>query len=462
MTSMIFVRRLTRRSVGLLLAPLALAGAAYAQTPPGRILQTVNIVNAGSKLCVAVAERESKDGINVHQGSCSDDKAIWDLIDVGGREMAVYNRASGKVLDVSGASSDDGANVQQWSWNGTGAQRWRLENVDGQQVRLVSQNSGKCLDVNNRGMNIGANIAQYRCHGGDNQIWRMNPVASGVTTKPLAIGASPKPWVIGESVRPTGGRPSSTDGRPNGRTVYSGMIVNRATGKCVDVERALAADGTNIRQWACNGTTAQLWDFIETARNEMVIIARSSGKVMDVYGSQYNNGANVAQFAWNGGNNQRWRVEQTARGYFQIVSVASNKCLDLDNSDGADGVNVQQWDCHGRDNQQWRIEVVGSGAGWQHYQPNRNANNFSDTPPAFAVGNWRGFNPAYRSSVELSIFSGGEVQAIVDGNLRVNGYFRNGVLFLGSERFDVIEERNGFRTVQVGQPRNLVRYSRVH
>ena len=459
MTRQPYPSHAANRSMWFLLAMLGPIPVTFAQTPPGRVLQTVNIVNVASRLCVAVVESVPRDGINVQQESCGDERAVWDLIDLGGREIAAYNRASGKVLDVNGASQDDSANVQQWTWNGSGAQRWRLENIDARKVRLVSQNSGKCLDVNNRATTVGANIAQYRCHDGDNQLWQLTPASTGSP-------AAPSPRVVGEPVRPTGytGGNSSgtTGGRPSGRTLYAGMIVSRATAKCVDVERASTADGTNIRQWTCNSTAAQLWDFIETGRNEVAIVSRASDKVMDVYGSQSINGANVAQFAWNGGNNQRWRLEQAERGFFRIVSAASDKCLDLDNSDSADGVNVQQWDCHGRENQQWRIEVLGSGANWQNYRPgsHNGGGNYTGAPPAFVVGTWRGFNPIYRSNVELSIFSGGEAQAVIDRNMRVNGYFRNGILFMGTERFEVFEERNGFRTVQVGQPGNVVRYSR--
>lgn len=427
---------------------------AFAQLPPGRILQTVNFVSFGSRLCVALTSRNVGDGINVEQGSCSDDTAIWHLIDLGNREVAVVNRATGKALDVSGASQDDGANVRGWSWNGTGAQRWRTEGSSSR-TRLVNVNSGKCLDVSNSATHSGANIAQFRCHGGDNQRWQLRTVSSSPN----------RPWVGGEPLnpaRPYPTMPNATGGGPIGRLVYAGMIVSRATSKCIDVEKALRNDGTNIRQWTCNGTPAQLWDFIEVARGETVIVSRASGKVMDVVGAQATNGSNIAQYTWNGGNNQRWRVEQAGRGFFRIVSVASNKCIDLDNAGGDDGVNVQQWDCHGRENQQWRIEVVGHGTGWRNYRPGGLGaeSRYADSAPVFAIGTWRGYNPIYRSNVELTIHEAGDVEAIVDGSLRVNGYFRNGILFLGTERFEVARDGRGIRTNQVGQSSNVVRYSR--
>lgn len=446
----------TKKCPRLLLAAAVLISgfSATAQTPPGRILQTVNLVGVGSRLCIVMASRDSRDGVNAEQGSCSADTAMWDLIDLGGREIAVVNRATGKVLDVNRASQDDGANVQGWSWNGTGAQRWRSEG-SGSGTRLVNVNSGKCLDVSNSATHSGANIAQFRCNGGDNQRWQLRMVSSSPN----------RPWVGGGPVYPAKPYPTAPNivgARPNGRLVYAGMIVSRATSKCVDVEKASRDDGTNIRQWTCNGTPAQLWDFIEVARGETVIVSRASGKVIDLVGSQSGNGANLAQYTWNGGNNQRWRIEQAGRGFFRIVSVASNKCIDLDNGASSDGVNVQQWECHGRENQDWRIEVLGNGLGWHNYQLGSAGGNqpYADTAPSFAVGTWRGYNPVYGSNVELTIHQGGDVQAVVDGSLRVNGYFRNGIMFLGTERFDVVRDGQGIRTLQVGQSSNVVRYSR--
>jgi len=147
--------------------------------------------------------------------------------------------------------------------------------------------------------------------------------------------------------------------------------------------------------------------------------------------------------------------------------VGSNKCLDLSQDGGGkqDGANIVQWSCHGRDNQQWRIEVRGAGQGWNNYRPQSNVfvpnANYSDLPPANIVGRWEGFNPAYQSVVRLTINTDGTAIAELDNNLRVNGYFRQGRLYLGAERYDIQRERRGFRTVQIGQTSNVVSYTRA-
>lgn len=461
---------------------MALPAAVSAQTPPGNLVAAGAISNANSNLCLDVARAAADDGLNVQLGACGSPTAHWDLADLGGGEYALVNRLTRRVLDVAGGAFHDGANVQQYSWNNSGAQRWRLESlphVASGVVQIVNQRSGKCLDVSDRGNTAGANIHQWQCHGMENQQWRLSRAAtqairSGITpaTTPIAVlgerpHAAPPPL---HGVKPYSGggqaMPTATP-RVDGRLLHSGMIISRASGKCMDVEGAKKDDGVNIRQWACNGTDAQLWDFFDLGRGELAVVARASGKVMDLVGASRQNGANIAQYTWHSGDNQRWRMETAGRGFFKLVSVASGKCVDVDETDGGkhDGANIHQWQCHGNENQQWRVEISGVGAGWNQSPPPSGSTlpnaRFSDAPPAALVGSWEGVNPIHQSRIRLTIYADGTAQAIVHDDLRVNGYYRNQQLYLGAERYDIQPERHGMRTSQVGQPNNVVHYSRV-
>ena len=91
----------------------------------------------------------------------------------------VVARHSGKCLDVSGVSTDDGAAVQQWSCHGGGNQLWRIDQAEGDYSRLTAQHSGKCLDVRGVSTENGAALQQWSCHGGDNQQWMLEPVSDG-------------------------------------------------------------------------------------------------------------------------------------------------------------------------------------------------------------------------------------------------------------------------------------------
>jgi hypothetical protein len=465
---------------------LFISSIAFAQTPVGNSIHSGAVTSPLGNICLDVARASSDDGLNVQLGNCQNGTATWDVVDLGRGEYALMNRLTKRVLDVAGGVSDDGANVQQFTWNGSTAQRWRLTQSPNRAYQIINAGSGKCLDIAGRGTTPGANVTQWKCHGGDNQQWFLGFAPAVVAPPAISVGgerptgslsnagAPPTPVVGGRwnkpAVLPTNDADSRikiVNDKLQGRTLYSGMIVSRATSKCVDLENAGNTDGANIRQWTCNAGQGQLWDFLDAGNNEMVIVARaSSSRVMDVANASDRDGANISQYAWRGGANQRWRLEATQGGFFKLVSVNSNKCLDLslDNGGRQDGANILQWTCHGMDNQQWRIEIRGAGQGWTDYrssnvaQPNT---RYADQAPPNIVGTWEGYNPAYQSSIRLTINRDGTAVAQLDGGLNVNGYFRANRLYLGAERYDIQRERRGFKTVQVGQTNNVVSYTRA-
>ncbi len=88
---------------------------------------------------------------------------------------ALVNRNSGKCLAVSGSSTADGANVQQWACTGAANQRWRIEDTGGGYSRLVNVQSGKALDVANCGTADGADVRQWGWLNNACQQWRLQP-----------------------------------------------------------------------------------------------------------------------------------------------------------------------------------------------------------------------------------------------------------------------------------------------
>lgn len=439
--------------------PALFAATAHAQV--NRVTQSGVLVNAGSRLCAEVQLQSNRDGVNVAQGDCRSGRAEWELVDAGNGEVAVRNRATGKVLDVSNASRDDGANVQQYGWNGTGAQRWRVEG--GRTFRLVNVNSGKCLDVESGSRDAGANIQQWSCHGRENQAWmfeRTGYAGPGY--------AQPGGGQVGDRGfgRPGDNLPPNAvvvGQRPQGRALYSGMFTSRATNKCADVSGATTADGGDVRQWSCHGKENQMWDVVDLGRGEVAFVAQNSGKVMEVTGDNRRSGADVVQNAWNGGANQRWRFEPWEQGFSRVVSVGSGKCLDVQAGSAQDGANIIQADCHGGQNQQWRVEIRGRGNSWSNYRPRENwwGRNTFEEPPSFLVGDFRGNNGYYGSNVALSVYSDGVVIGTVDGGQRISGYYRDNALILGNYRFDIEQDRAGFRLRESGQGGQGVLYSRV-
>lgn len=129
----------------------------------------------------------------------------------GGGTGKIRGVASGKCVDVSGASTANGTQVQLYTCDANGAaQAWTV-GADGT-VRAL----GKCLDVAG-GVNAnGTRVQIWDCvSGSPNQQWRYDSAAQ--------------------------------------------TLVNPATGRCLDATGQGTADGTPLQIWSCNGQGNQRW-----------------------------------------------------------------------------------------------------------------------------------------------------------------------------------------------------------
>jgi hypothetical protein len=101
---------------------------------------------------------------------------LWEIVPVGGDWVRIerasrsgVERHSGLCLDVAFASTDDGADVNQYPWHGGENQQWKLEDAGDALKRIVNRKSGKCLDIRSASMSEHGRLQQYTWHGGENQ-----------------------------------------------------------------------------------------------------------------------------------------------------------------------------------------------------------------------------------------------------------------------------------------------------
>jgi subtilisin family serine protease len=132
-------------------------------------------------------------------------------------------------------------------------------------------------------------------------------------------------------------------------------IINRNSGKCLDVSNNSTADGANVDQWTSNGGQNQQWSFVAQTGGYYEIVSRLSGKPLEVGGNSTADGGNVQQWTWVGTNSQQWSLVNLGSGYYEIVNRNSGKVLDVVGNGTADGVNVDQWTWNSGTNQQWQI-----------------------------------------------------------------------------------------------------------
>jgi hypothetical protein len=89
----------------------------------------------------------------------------------------VLNKNSGKVIDVSGASTTAGANVIQWNDTAAQNQRWQWVAVGDGSYEIVNENSGQLLDVTGGSASDSATIIQQPDNNAASQHW--TPIADG-------------------------------------------------------------------------------------------------------------------------------------------------------------------------------------------------------------------------------------------------------------------------------------------
>ncbi len=143
---------------------------------------------------------------------------------------------------------------------------------------------------------------------------------------------------------------SGSESIVNGSIYY---VINRNSGKALNVTGAGTGNGVNIDQSTFNATTAQQWKVVDGGNGYKELVAQCSGKCADVEGASLANGANISQYTVSGTSNQLWSVVGVGGGFWKIVNKNSGKVMDVEGSSTASGANVSQYADTGGSNQQW-------------------------------------------------------------------------------------------------------------
>ncbi|MFI7073259.1 ThuA domain-containing protein [Micromonospora sediminicola] len=114
--------------------------------------------------CLDVRGAATADGTQIQLYTCNSSAAqSWTVTPNG------PVKALGKCLDVSGGGSADGTKIQLWTCNGTGAQNWSAQ-ADG---TVRNPQSGKCLDVSGNNSADSTPVHLWTCTGAANQRWTL-------------------------------------------------------------------------------------------------------------------------------------------------------------------------------------------------------------------------------------------------------------------------------------------------
>ena len=237
------------------------------------------------------------------------------------------------VLDVSGGSMSDGANVQIYRPNGTAAQYFTVSYRSGT-ARIVSRLTGKCVDVQGGSLTSGTNVQMYKSNNTRAQLWLIESDGSTATYR----GSSYPTYTI---------------------------KLSEATGLAMDVSGGTMEAGTNVRVYNANGTDAQRWilvpvpDFSSGGTYEIRSML-STSMCVDVSGGSGVKGANVQLYHANGTNAQKFNITEETSGHWSIQAIVSKLYLDVNGGSAEAGTNVQQWSDNDTRAQRWSATSYGT------------------------------------------------------------------------------------------------------
>ncbi|MFD0200840.1 MULTISPECIES: PQQ-dependent sugar dehydrogenase [Saccharothrix] len=156
-------------------------------------------------------------------------------------------------------------------------------------------------------------------------------------------------------------------------TNASYVLVNRNSGKVLDVYGRSTANNARISQYTRNDGAWQQWQFVDSGGGYYRIRSRHSNKVLSF--SSTADGAGLVQTTDAQLAGQQFRLADSAGGYVRLLNRASGKAVDVLNSSTANGARIVQLPDTGGANQQWQLVRLGA-----------------DTTPPTAPGNPRTSN----------------------------------------------------------------------
>lgn len=234
----------------------------------------------------------------------------------------IISSASSKALDVQNGSFASGANLWEYTWNGSDSQLWKfIQNSDGSYY--IKSKLGTVIDISGGIIQNGRNIQMYAINGTAAQKWVLDTEIKEVDERPIKNGT------------------------------YT--IVNKTDDdQVLDVYCASENSGTNLQTYVSNDTSAQRFEVYYVGEGYYQILVEHSGKSIDIANGSKAAGANVWQYDWNASDAQLWRIVDAGNGYYYLQSKLGT-VLDVNGSVASSGTNVQMEYMGARNTQQWKF-----------------------------------------------------------------------------------------------------------
>ena len=333
------------------------------------------IRNAASGKVLDVAGGDVVPGANAQQwGSGSHANRLFSVSDNGDGTYTFVNKATGLALNAAGFGASSGTNLNATAPSGASSQRFKLV----EQESLVSEglytirsaaNSSLALDVKGASTGNGANVQLYSGNGSFAQMWFVSRVSGKKNTYTFECVCSGKRLAMDASGNVCQ-RSASSDGSQQWVPFIDGHGIGFANAsdpaKVIGVAGSSAKSGSNVQVGSIRKSALQRFRLKSTTATiangtYFIRMAAASSHVLDVKGGSTSSGANVQTYSVNGTGAQKWEIKRGSDGFYTVTNAASGKALDVKSARAANKANVQQYASNGSRAQKWKIAYAGNG-----------------------------------------------------------------------------------------------------
>ncbi|GAB3707646.1 hypothetical protein GCM10027592_41980 [Spirosoma flavus] len=324
-------------------------------TPTGSVLSVepdkcYRIVSRVSGKVLGVEGSSLEDGALVRQRTdASQQSQRWRFEATNNGYYKIGAVHSNKVIDVLWGSQQNGAALQQWTFNGNWSynQHFALQRNASGYFQIAARHSGKALEVQNGNSDEGGLVVQNAPNGGNNQQWLIEERACSTTTSPPSSTTTAPPSTPVASIDPA--------------KCYK--IQSRSSGLVLNVPNGSYDDGVNLRQNANTDQAWQKWRLIPTDGGFYKMVVLHNQKGIQVPGSSTADDVLLEQWTYWGGNHQQWAVQRNADGFYTFSNRNSNKAVTVRNASTIDGAAITQQTLGTGQNQQWSVSETTCPAG---------------------------------------------------------------------------------------------------
>ena len=311
---------------------------------------------SGKAIDVSGASTSPGANIQIYQHGAKNNAQIFRFSRDAEGFYTITNVHGWKVLDVSGASVYSGANIQTWVSNNTCAQKWAINVIDGHYT-FRSACSGNAIDVAGAAISTnGANVWSYVYNATSAQQFDLLSTSDA----PIANGNYSLITHLGKNLTAGANRNVEIHDRKNNSPTQAFTFSRMRDGfyriSQTSTDLALTANangtsGSNVRLAPSTDACTQKWG-IAPAKNYnylhsyYTIYSACSGTALDVFDAQIStSGTNVQVYDGNNSIAQVWTLAEPSynldEGTYTIMDNFSDKAFDFTNSNATLGAQLE-------------------------------------------------------------------------------------------------------------------------